>query len=121
MSKRESGPFDFDFAKLGINPLVAVQPWLKAQAGMMSALKGAADHWYERRSADLAAAQTIAGRLAACQGPDTLIEAHSACVKALTDRFMADMAGLREDLAAVGAAATAGLNDASAKGTSKAA
>lgn len=110
MSSKEALPFSFNFETLGVTPLTMLAPWLKAQAGMVSALQGMSEHWYERRSADFAALQDVATCLGGCTTPEKFLAAQSKCASALTERFMADLTGLREDMMSLGDSATAALS-----------
>jgi len=110
MSKsQETSPLGFNLEAFGPGPLSLVEPWLKAQASMVTAMKGMADHWYERRTGDIAAVQQAATRLAGCTTVESLFEAQSQCASSLTERFMADLVGLQEDVLSVGATATSAL------------
>lgn len=112
MSKsRETQPFGFNFDAFGPGPFVMLEPWLKAQANMVAAMKGMSDHWYERRTADLAAVQKLASRLAGCTSFESLVDVQSQCASALTERMMADFAGLQEDVMSVSSSATSALGE----------
>src|SRR5581483_2740219 len=99
-------PFNFTFEALGLTPTAFIAPWLKAQADMVTTMKGMTDHWYERRAADFAALQDVTAKLAGCATTERFAEMQTQCASALTERFMADLSGLRDDMVALGSAAT---------------
>ena len=114
---QETSPFGFNVDIVGLGPLNLVEPWLKAQASMVSAMKDLSDHWYERRSADIAAVQKAATRLAGCTTVEGLVEAQTQCAADIADRLVADLTGLQKDVFSVGASATSALGELGANGS----
>ena len=80
-------------------PANLLEPWLSAQASWIATMKQITDHWYERRAADIASLTQAAQRLASCKGADALAQLQSECASVLTERVMADLNGLRDDVA----------------------
>ena len=106
---QETSPLSFTFEKFGPGPFALVEPWLEAQASLITAMKGVSEHWYARRTADLAAVQKAASRLAGCTTVESFVAAQTQCAADMTDRFVADLTGLQQDVLAVSASATSAL------------
>jgi hypothetical protein len=116
---QETPPLGFNFDSFSTGPFGLIEPWLRVQASMISAMKVVTDHWYERRTADIATVQKAATRLAGCTTIEGLVEAQTQCASALAERFMVDLAGLQEDVLSVSTSATSVLGDRGANGTSQ--
>jgi hypothetical protein len=116
MAKSETSPFNFNFNTFGPGQLGLLEPWLEAQASMVSAIKDMTDHWYQRRTADIAAVQKAATRLAGCTTVEGLIEVQTQCAADMAERFVADCTGLQEDVFSVGASASSALGVLGANG-----
>lgn len=108
---QETSPFGFNVDALGLGPFGLMEPWLKAQANMVSAMKDMTEHWYERRTADIAIVQKAATRLAGCTTLEGLVEAQTQCAADMADRVVADFTGLQEDVFSVSASATSALGE----------
>ena len=78
-----------------------MEPWLIVQASLIGVMKHAADHWYERRAADLSALQDTIGWLAASKDSDGAIKAQTRCATVLTQRLAANLSGLGTDMMAL--------------------
>ena len=116
---QESSPLGFYFDSFGPGPFGLIEPWLKTQANMVSAMKGMTEHWYERRTADIATVQKAASRLAGCATVEGLVEAQTQCAADMADRFVADLVGLQEDVLSVSASVTGALGDLGANGAER--
>lgn len=106
---------------LDLTPMALLEPWLQAQARVISSMKEITDHWYARRCADIATLQNAANRLAACKNTDGFIDAQSQCASALAERFLADVSGLSEDIAAFSTSATSAFGGLGGNGRKRAA